>query len=123
TKMPADIVTTEQLAYQRESIKTMERTSRSWWKRFGWYQRLQERHYRRIDQIYLEGRQRYGDGHFQDYATRRRLTKKYTQTAANVVKRLRRLTDLEIDGCVNISMPKTTNGEYGLLKPTRLHFC
>ncbi|XP_020808123.1 uncharacterized protein LOC110184080 [Drosophila serrata] len=121
--MPANIVTTEQVAHQRSFIDSMSKVSRSWWTRFAWYPRMQECHYRRIDQIYLESRQMYGDEHFLLYATRRRLDKKFTQTAANAEERLERQQTMEIDGSVNVTVPKTTNGMYGLLKPTSLHFC
>ncbi|KAH8290679.1 hypothetical protein KR054_004863, partial [Drosophila jambulina] len=122
TKMPADIVTTEELMNQRDFIESMDRLSWSWWKRFGWYPRMQECHYRRIDQIYLESRQVYGDGHFLRYATRRRLAKKHTLTAENVEKRLERNRTMEI-GDVKLRVPETTNGEYGRLKPTSTQLC
>ncbi|KAH8248067.1 hypothetical protein KR038_005708, partial [Drosophila bunnanda] len=123
TKMPVTIVTTEEVAHQRALTNKMTKLSQSWWRRFAWYPRMQKCHYRRVDQIYLECRQKYGDGHFLLYATRQRLAKKYTQTAADVEKGLVAHRTFETDGCVKSAVPETTNGEYGRLKPTSLHFC
>ncbi|XP_017018821.1 uncharacterized protein [Drosophila kikkawai] len=121
--MPADIVTTQQVADQRAFIDNINNLALSWWKRLPWYPRMQECLYRRIDQIYLESRQMYGDEHFLRYATRQRLAKKHRLTAADVEKELETRRTLESDGCLNLAVPKTTNGEYGRLKPTSLHWC
>lgn len=114
-------MTTEQLRYQLAFIDNMDRTSRSWWDRFAWYPRMQECHFRRIDQIYLESRQMFGDDHFLRYAARRRLAKKYTVTASEVEDVLASRQTLENDGGRDFSVPRTTNGEYGRVKPTSLH--
>ncbi|XP_017010359.1 uncharacterized protein [Drosophila takahashii] len=121
--MPADIVTTEQLRYQLAFIHAMDRTGRHWEETFSWYPRMQCCHYQRIDQIYLESRQRHGDGHFLKYANRRRLLKKFLVTAQDVQEGLEERRTLEGDGILGIKVAATENGEYGRLKPGRLYFC
>ncbi|XP_017070138.2 uncharacterized protein LOC108107230 [Drosophila eugracilis] len=121
--MPADIVTTEQLRYQLAFSHAMERTTRHWQETFSWYPRMQCCHYQRIDQIYLESRQRYGDKHFLDYANRKRLLKKYMVTARDVTDTLEERRTLENDGIVGIRVAATENGEYGRMKPASIYFC
>ncbi|XP_017124421.1 uncharacterized protein LOC108144252 [Drosophila elegans] len=121
--MPADIVTTEQLRYQLAFSHAMERTTRHWEETFCWYPRMQSCHYQRIDQIYLESRQRYGDGHFLPYARRRRLLRKHMVTAQEVAEILEQRRSLEHEGIRNIQVAATENGEYGRLKPSGLYLC
>ncbi|XP_017044941.1 uncharacterized protein LOC108090670 [Drosophila ficusphila] len=121
--MPADIVTTEQLRYQLAFSNAMERTTRHWQETFAWYPAMQDCHFRRTDQIYLESRQRYGDRHFLRYAARRRLLKKYTVTAQEVKATLEERSTLQRDGILGIRVAATENGEYGRLKPSSLYFC
>jgi len=121
--MPADIVTTEQLRYQLAFIHAMDRTSRHWEDTFSWYPRMQCCHYQRIDQIYLESRQQYGDGVFLKYANRGRLLKKYSVTARDVEETLQERRTQDSDGILGIKVAATENGEYGRMKPGRLYFC
>ncbi|KAH8401830.1 hypothetical protein KR009_008178, partial [Drosophila setifemur] len=126
-KMPADIVTTEQLRNILDITNNMDRNSRRWVENASWYPKMQDSHYGRIAQIYLESRLRYGDYHFLRYGHRRRLAKKFLVTAEEVEDLLggRKTLELEegVGGSTWPSVPPTTNGEYGRVKPSRLHMC
>ncbi|XP_017096550.2 uncharacterized protein [Drosophila bipectinata] len=120
--MPADIVTTEQLRYQLAFTHRMDMTTRAWIDRFSWFPKMQECHYRRINQIYEESRQEYGAKHFDLYARRRRLGKNISPLYEDVKKSSKGPRSLEVE--LNLAkVPPTENGEYGRVKPTALHFC
>ncbi|EDV37219.1 uncharacterized protein Dana_GF11537 [Drosophila ananassae] len=123
--MPADIVTTEQLRYQLAFIHRMDMSTRGWLQRFSWFPKMQECHYTRIDQIYLESRQQYGDKHFERYGLRRRLSKKFMPTDEDMGRSSKRPRSLELElGLAQgPKVPPTENGEYGRVKPTAIHFC
>lgn len=123
--MPADIVTTEQLRTQLAFIHQMEMTTRGWIHRFSWFPKMQECHYRRIDQIYQESLQQYGAKHFERYGLRRRLDKKFMPEDMDVEPSTKGPKSLEVE--LRLAhwpkVPPTENGEYGRVKPTTIHFC
>ncbi|KAH8299934.1 hypothetical protein KR044_007552, partial [Drosophila immigrans] len=116
----------DQLKYYRLISKTDDRSKERWQKCFSWYPGRQNIEFNRVAQIYCDSRHTYGDEAFMKYAQQKRLNNKHTITISHQNSfdvEQKELSEQSSHSNNNAKVPPTTNGEYGRLKPTRMHYC
>ncbi|XP_030387679.1 uncharacterized protein LOC115634228 [Scaptodrosophila lebanonensis] len=120
--MTKEVITIDQLRYQRMITEKLDETESRWKNRFSWYPGGQAEYYGRIPQIYSESRETYGDKLFFEYARRNRLHERFTfdEREERIKEKKRRTMVGEEQTDLKASL--TTNGEYGRVKPNRMHF-
>ncbi|EDW73944.1 uncharacterized protein Dwil_GK21674 [Drosophila willistoni] len=121
--MPYDCVTTDEVNYQRYKSDRAEKTHNHWVRTLSWYPKEQASNYIRIDQIHHESRRQYGDKHFAKYAAQRRLNQRFRHSIVDERIRETLYEPLDQERFDDYKWPATTNGVYGSVKPTKLHFC
>ncbi|XP_022228037.1 uncharacterized protein LOC111077883 [Drosophila obscura] len=117
------IIFTDQLLHHRCVASRAEETRKSWEANESWYPETQRALYSRYGQIYKECLEQYGNDSFEYYAKRIRLRQEYQAQTTSAAEERERSSDISMDHLKGYMVSKTTNGEYGLVKPSRIFFC
>ncbi|XP_017050378.1 uncharacterized protein LOC108094346 [Drosophila ficusphila] len=120
------VIFVDQLKHQRDVAGQIEKTRLKWQKQSSWFAVAQRGHYSQYATIYAECLKKYGDKKFGFYAKRNRLSLKFAcnEKEPNAMNQNDQKSDLKsMDHLKRYKFPKTTNGEYGSVPPSRLYFC
>ncbi|KAH8246330.1 hypothetical protein KR038_000626 [Drosophila bunnanda] len=122
-KMNEEVIYTDQLLHHRCVGSQIEKTRNTWEKQCSWFVDAQSSFYGRYAEIYAESLKKYGNDNFEYYARRNRLREDllvYTQTQ---MARRSRESEISMDHIKNCRASRTTNGEYGRVKPMKHFYC
>ncbi|SPP82114.1 uncharacterized protein LOC117584212 [Drosophila guanche] len=117
------IIFTDQLLHHRCVASRAEETRKSWMENEAWYPVVQRQLYSRYGQIYKECLEQYGNASFEYFAKRIRLRKDFQANTAAAGQEQERESEISMDHLKDYKVSKTTNGEYGLVKPSRIFYC
>lgn len=124
--MTKEIITTDQVKFIRLIGRKDTEFGEKWSKFFSWYPVRQNIDFQRVAQIYADSVHRYGREEFMKYAFMHRLNKKHTFNYGDVrevLDKQKENADFGAGITYRPKIPDTTNAEYGLFKPTRVHYC
>lgn len=124
--MPKPIITTDEVKFIRLIARKDTEFSYKYSKFFSWYPVRQNIDFGRVAQIYADAVHRYGREEFEKYAFRHKLNKKHTFNYGDVKAILdnrKANEDFDAGNTYRPKLPDTTNAEYGLFRPTRVHYC
>ncbi|XP_017086707.1 uncharacterized protein LOC108118485 [Drosophila eugracilis] len=119
-KIYEEVIFTDQLLHQRTVGSQIEETRRTWEKLCSWYPEAQRQHYEQYAEIYRDSLKKYGNNHFEYYANRNRLREKHRYYTRSFEERRSKIKYFSMDHLIFYKAPRTSNAEYGSVKPMRL---
>ncbi|KAH8308246.1 hypothetical protein KR059_009073 [Drosophila kikkawai] len=118
-----EIVFMDQLLHHRAVSSQIENTLFNYDRRSSWFPRAQWEQYSRISEIYADCFDKYGAEIFGIYAKRNRLHEKYIQRTMADIQKENRQVEISMDHLAAYKFPRTTNGVYGSIRPSKLFLC
>ncbi|KAH8413176.1 hypothetical protein KR009_008644, partial [Drosophila setifemur] len=122
-KMYEEIIFMDQLLHHRSVASQIQETRATWQKRSSWYPAAQREYYSAYSSIYDDCLKKYGDDHFEYYAKRNRLRSELRTNTRATLQQQAKDEDISMDHLNGYKAPKTTNGEYGSVRPSELFNC
>ncbi|KAH8362580.1 hypothetical protein KR200_005205 [Drosophila serrata] len=122
-KMNEEVIFTDQLLHHRCVGSQIEKTRDTWEKQCSWFVNAQNSFYNRYAEIYAECLDKYGNDNFEYYARRNRLREDFLIYTETEIERRRRDSEISMEHMKNCRASRTTNGEYGRVKPMKLAYC
>ncbi|XP_043645132.1 uncharacterized protein LOC122614593 [Drosophila teissieri] len=118
-----EVIFVDQLKHIRVVASQIDKTRINWEKNSAWFADAQRENYSRYASIYAECREKYGDEKYGYYARRNRLRAEYTVKPRTTTWPKIRYANESMTHLKGYKYPKTTNGEYGSVRPSELFFC
>lgn len=119
-----EVITNEQVGYQRHWGLKVTQTEAKWKKQNSWYAEEQRKGYDQLATIYLESIAKYGEEEFKKYAKAHRLRRQFTDKIGGPQRqKYANLWCYPMDYMNDVKLSATTNGTYGMIPPGYHHYC
>ncbi|XP_017151407.1 uncharacterized protein LOC108161619 [Drosophila miranda] len=116
------IIFTDQLLHHRCVASRVEETRKTWVSMESWFPVAQQEYYSRYGEIYKECQEQYGPS-FEYFAKRIRLRKDFQASTKSAAEERERESFISMEHLKGYKVSPTTNGEYGLVQPSRTFNC
>ncbi|KAH8269713.1 hypothetical protein KR018_001628 [Drosophila ironensis] len=120
--MYEEIIFMDQLLQFRSVASQVQDSRITWDNQSSWFPAAQREYYSQYGKIYEQSLQQYGEKIFGIYADRIRLIRDYrpdTRASMDMDKD----NDISMDHLKGYKIPRTTNGEYGSVRPSDVFNC
>lgn len=119
----SEIIFMDQLLHHRSVASQIQVTRSTWQKRSSWFPSAQREQYSQISRVYDDCLNKYGTESFEYYAKRIRLRKEFTENARSTIQKKERKAETSMEHLKGYKVPRTSNGEYGSVRPSKQFFC
>lgn len=118
-----EVITNEQVGYQRHWASKVTETEAKWKKLNHWYAEEQWKGYTQLARIYVESIVKYGEEEFMKYAKTHRLRRHFTDKVDGPRReKYANLWCYPMDYMDDVKLSATTNGTYGMIPPGYHHY-
>ncbi|KAH8269712.1 hypothetical protein KR018_001629, partial [Drosophila ironensis] len=119
-KMYDEIIFMDQLLHFRCVASQIADTRLTWQARSSWFPAAQRELFSQYAKIYEESLKEYGDKKFEFYADRIRMIRDFRLETRATMDRDLKDNEISMDHLKGYKPPKTSNGEYGSVRPSYL---
>ncbi|XP_016982920.2 uncharacterized protein LOC108047314 [Drosophila rhopaloa] len=118
-----EIIFVDQLKHHRVVATQIQKTRNNWQQYSSWFSVAQREYYSQYASIYAESLEKYGDEKFGYYARRIRLRPEFSGNSRASMKPDDRKTQISMAHLKGYKCSKTSNGEYGNVRPSEIFYC